>query len=822
MTEWKRIFRNRRLCIGLLVILLMNGFLFLRDQVAQDYKIDSTIPTFTISINTYGSGYEVAQKSVDSREGYDRYLQWLENYKDLPLADALTELEAEKERLTTILQINELLKSDSDMFLSDSLKQYREEYPDLVQQLENGELDLGEVHLDYVAVNHLLKQAEYLDNYDDYLATIQANKDKMLSFSIFNDPDSFSGRNIIKTANEFEALEGVSLTLGADGAISAFMDFSITDYLLLAVLVLICISFLDERKKGLWGVVHSAPNGRLRLAFQRAGILLGVSVIGVVLLYGSNLLMGFSVYRGMDELGRAAQSVELLGKMPLCCTVGEFLFLYLLFKIGATFLVALLLWLIFTAINNVKYTMIAAAGVLAAEYSLYTFLPVQSGLNVFKYFNIFTYISASDLYTNYLNIDLFGYPIGIRAVSQYACLPLILILAAVCITIHCHKRPTAGKDLLGQFVYSVNRVTDWFLRRFHLFGMELHKILSIQKGVLILVLFLYLVTGLTFTVNIPISSATDAAARQYTAQLAGEITEDTLQQIENIQAELDATLSAHEEARVRYESGEMEYPQYDVFARAAEAAKTKNDGLAIVRTRIEDLQALGMKKGITPWLIEESPYKGTYGTDAKPNQDRTAMVAMLTITLLLAGSMSYETQSGMNFLLASTLRGRKKLLQRKIGVAAALTTVVWVVAFGLEFHAFFGVCNTETLAAPVHNLSMLENFPVRCSIGMFLVGMYLFRWLALFACAMLTMLVSSCTKRLETAYIATCGVIVLPSVLYLFMRLEPLKYLSLALFLETATLIQNMQSLVIMLSALGMIIAILVLAYHVLCKKMRI
>ena len=449
MAEWKRILRNRRLCIGLLIILLLNGFLFLRDQKTQDYRIDGTIPTFTISINTYGGGYKVAQKSVDSREGYDRYLQWLENYKDPPIAEALTDLETEKERLTTILQINELLESDSDMFLSDSLEQYRAEYPEFVRQLENGELDLNEVHLDYVAVNHLLRQAKYLDSYDDYLTTIRANKEKMLSFSIFNDPDSFSGRNIIKTANEFEALESVSLTLGADGAITALMNFSITDYMLLAVLVLICISFLDERKKGLWGVVHSAPNGRLRLALQRAGILLGVSVIGVVLLYGSNLLMGFSVYGGMDDLGRAAQSVELLGKMPVCCTVGEFLLLYLLFKVGASFLVALLLWLIFTAINNVKYTMIAAAGVLATEYSLYTFLPVQSGLNVFKYFNIFTYITASDLYTNYLNIDLFGYPVGIRAVSQYACLPLILILAAACITIHCHKRPAAGKDLLG-------------------------------------------------------------------------------------------------------------------------------------------------------------------------------------------------------------------------------------------------------------------------------------------------------------------------------------------------------------------------------------
>ena len=820
MAECKRIFRNRRLCIGLLVILLLNNFLFLREQNVQNYRIDCTVPTFTVSFNIGNAGYEAAQKTVDSRDGYGRYLQWLENYKGHPLAEALTGLKAEKEKLTTTLQISELLESDSDMFLSDSLEQYRAEQPELVHQLENGELDLNEVYLDYVAVNHLLKQADYLDGYDDYLATIQANKEKMLSFSIFNDPDSFSGRNIIKTANEFEALQGVSLTLGADGAIAAFMDFSITDYLLLAVLVLICISFLDERKKGLWSVVHATPNGRLRQALQRAGILLGASVIGVVLLYGSNLLIGFCIYGGINDLGRATQSVELLGKMPMCCTVGEFLPLYLLFKIGATFLVALLLWLIFTAINNVKYTMIAAAGVLVAEYSLYTFLPVQSGLNVFKYFNIFTYITASDLYTNYLNIDLVGCPVGIRAVSQYACLPLILILAMTCITIHCHKRPATGKDLLGRFVYGVNRVTDWFLRRFHLLGMELHKTLSIQKGILILVLFLYLVSGLTFTVNIPVSSTTDAAVRQYTAQLAGEITEDTLKRIEDIQAELDATLATHEEARAQYENGEMEYPQYDVFARAAESAKTQSDGLAIVRARVGELQSLGTEKNITPWLIEESSYQSTYGADAKPNQNRAALVAMLTITLLLAGSMAYETQSGMDYLLASTLRGRRKLLHSKIGLAAILTAIVWAITYGLEFHAFLGVCDTATFAAPVQSLSMLENFPVRCSIGVFLVGLYLFRWLALFTCAMLTMLISSCMKRLETAYIATCGVILLPSVLYLFMGLEPMKYLSLGLLVKLMPIFQATYSFVSLILIFMLPITISSISFYRLRKKM--
>lgn len=112
------------------------------------------------------------------------------------------------------------------------------------------------------------------------------------------------------------------------------------------------------------------------------------------------------------------------GKLPLPCTVGQFLTQYMLLRIAAACFVALLLWLLLTAINNVKYTIIVAAGVLVAEYSLYTFLPVQSFLNAFKYFNIFTYISLSDFYTNYLNIDLFGFPLGIRSISQLAMLPI--------------------------------------------------------------------------------------------------------------------------------------------------------------------------------------------------------------------------------------------------------------------------------------------------------------------------------------------------------------------------------------------------------------
>ena len=136
-----------------------------------------------------------------------------------------------------------------------------------------------------------------------------------------------------------------------------------------------------------------------------------MSVFGVVLLYGTDLVIGFFFYGGVDDLNRAVQSVETLGRLTMLTTVGGFLVRFFLLRVAAAFLIALILWLLLTAINNVKYTIIVAAGVLVVEYRLYTFLPVQSALNVLKYFNIFTYIGLSDLYTNYLNIDIFTYPL---------------------------------------------------------------------------------------------------------------------------------------------------------------------------------------------------------------------------------------------------------------------------------------------------------------------------------------------------------------------------------------------------------------------------
>lgn len=776
MGELKRILSNRRLLIGLLLIILVNGFLFVREQISQNYSLDCSLPNAVITI----FDNEIPDNGIEPQAAYKSYLSWLDKTKKMPLNDAAEMLEREKSLLTEILR-------NSDF-----------------NETEN----ISEAELDYIAVNNLLNNAEYLTKYDDWLNSIQRNKENMQMFSLF-ETDSFSGRNIVKTADEFEKLRGVSLSLGADGAVNSFMSFSLTDYFMIVVLLIIVMSFFEERKAGLAGIIHAAPRGRAYLALQRIIILFGISVVEVLLLYGSNLAIGFSIYGGTDDLTRAVQSFEILGKLPMLCSVGSFLIYYLILQVLASFFIGLLFWLLFSAVNNVKYTIIIATVLLAVEYSLYSFLPVQSVWNGLKYFNLFTYISLSDLYTNYLNINLFGYPFGIRNISQLALLPMCMFLAAACVFIHCKKKPAGGKDILGKIAYCIRGITDKVLCRFGLLGTEAYKTLWIQKGIAIFALFVYMVFELSFSVNIPLNSAAEVAEQKYIGELSGEITDETFTKIDSIMEQLDKSISDYEKAKIDFENGIITKAKLNLFARDEAAASSSKEGLDRLRVRVNELKTNGADKGFTPWLIDETPFESVYGTAAQNNQHRAAIIAVLALTLLLAGSIVYERRSNMTFLSGSTIRGRGVLLSRKILLSVIVSAAVWMVVCGREVYILLTKFEIREWDIAVQNLSMLSEFPIHCSIRGWLIILYVYRLLALICGAMIVLLISSLVKRMELAYVSACGVMLLPSVLYAYMGVRLLKPLAYIVGVEAMPLLLDENGGVAHLMLWGVVLVVI-------------
>lgn len=198
------------------------------------------------------------------------------------------------------------------------------------------------------------------------------------------------------------------------------------------------------------------------------------------------------------------------------------------------------------------------------------------------------------------------------------------------------------------------------------------------------------------------------------------------------------------------------------------------------------------------------------------------MLALLILGLLLAGCMTYEKQSGITGLAASAVKGRRVLLARKILLAAGCATLVWSVVYGLELRAFLMICDTKMLSASAENLALLRNLPLSCKSGTALVFLYGFRLLTLFCAAMLLLLVSSCMKRMEAAYIAVCAVMLLPSLLYSYMELAPMKYLSLSVPISAMPLLQSENAIANVCIVTVCLFILIGISTFVLCKKFRI
>lgn len=781
MREYLRIFTNRRLWLGFGIILVFNMFFFWQAQKDGNYGMNLSANFSDSADLSFGLNGEIIDQTMDADpvRCHRIYRNLLRKYQSMDTLTAQAELEQMKQELGLLTEIYIIVQNQDQYYYEDQYEKYRLKYAPYIKKFQQGIWTREDVKSLTVAVDALLDQLSYLNGYEKYLDGIRENKDRLLAFSVFNDTDGFSGRNIIRTAGDFEKLAGISLSLGADGAVNAFLDFPLTDYLLLLTLIMVCLSFLEEREKGLWCIVHAAPSGRIRLAALRTGILFCVSAGASILLYGSDLYMGLAIYGGGIGLGRAAQSVELLGKLPQVCTVGGFLAQYFMMRIVSAFVLAMLLWLLLSAVHDVKLTIAVLAFFLSVEYVLYRFLPVQNLFGILKYFNIFTYIHLSDLYTNYLNADLFGYPAGIRRISQAALLPLGLACVVWGAVLSCIQKPAGGKSGLVRLAWLWNSVKDRMLRRLGLFGMEFYKLLFLQRGIVTAALFVYAALGLTFAVPVQDSTMPMVLTREYLMQWEGELNEETQKQIASVQKEIDMAADDLKRAQRQYDSGEIDYTQLDGCIRENEAAGIKQQALQRVQSRVNELQILSAEKGEKLWLLDESAYESIYGEAAGEQRQRAALVGLLAVILLLAGCFAYETKSGMNRVARTAVNGRGKWVLTKLSMALLVTTAVWGLIYGREVYTMINTCRTGTLRAPVQSLAMLTDFPVPCSIGTFLMLLYGYRWLMLVCSVFLVLCLSFRMKRMESAYLAGVGVL-LPSLLYHYIGIVPFRFLSLS------------------------------------------
>lgn len=774
MGEFKRVLFSRGVALVLVAVAAVNLFLFYRQQQDDNWGFPAS---------------NVIDVPVDAETARNLYNELEQRYHDADLDTALTEVqvladeEALYKDLQSLLQSWELYGKDDPnntqwvLYYEDDYEEAMEQWPEEMEKLRAGwEPDWVQMKVQTKAASKLADQLAHLTQYRDYPSQVQAACERLGRFSIFGKKGSFANRNLYKTAEDFAPLDGANLALGHDEAITSLFSYPLADWLLVLVLIYTALTFLDERQKGLWHVLYAAPGGRAPLALRRMGILALVSAAATVLLHGGVLALGFLKYGGLADLDRAAQSLAIFKTLPVVTSAGGLLVRYFLLRAITGFVLGLLLWLLSAANTGVRWMIVGLAVFLAAEYSCYTLLPDQSVFQLLKYGNIFSYIDLSVLFTRYLNLDFLTFPVNIRMLVEASCIPLALLLGGGCAVLQARMRPRQPAAPFARLGLHWNAFWDAVRSHLRLTGFEAYKLLIMQGGVLVLAVFFVLIFRLDIAAQI---SRTEAD--EYALKLQGPLTEEKLAEIDATKQEIDDRYNAVLTASDRLQSGEIDWYEFSDIVSGSTNVTAEQAGIKEVQLRTEALAARGEELDTTLWLLDDAPYQGIYGNEASSLRIRWNVLVLFALSLLLAGSMAADqTAGGLRHLLRAGAKGRAALLLRKYLLTGCGVVLLWAAPTAMEWKVLMSSVDPVTLDAPVQSVRFLVQFPLPISIGQFLMGLYLFRLLALLALGCIVLFLSSLFHRPEGAYVAACAALVIPTALWSWLGLEPLRFLSAA------------------------------------------
>lgn len=578
----------------------------------------------------------------------------------------------------------------------------------------------------------LKAQVEYLKDYPNYLERVQEQAYKMQHSSIFGaDPNSFTYRNIIKTAKDFADLSSDGVRLGDDLALQNWLAFSWADWGFLAAILLLIMSFLEERKKGLAAIVRSCPAGQGKLQSTRLLILLLYSAGMTFLLYYLPLVVSLVAEGGWSDLSRPVQSLAAFQKCTAQLTIGEFLVQFFFLKTVCGFFLGVLIWFALSFLEQVQLCWMVTAAALAVEYFLHTTIPAQSILSPLRYVNVFSYVFTSKIYTEYVNLNFFTYPIGKITMLLGLLLIGTIVLTTVIVVLMPKRYPFGNKDLLGKWIHLWNRIKDPVLRKLGMVGFEWYKQLFMTAGGLVLVL------GLLISRDLPLNSGAynrieDSLYRQYMAQVQGPVTQSTHDYI----AQAKASLEGVEINRAEFEAA---------------------------LNRLEQTVA-DMPEGA--WLVDDTMFLNIYGSESWYTQRNTALIALLIVCAGLSSLFAPEQNADLRRMLHSTPRGRERLFWAKYAVAVGITVLVWLMVFVQEWRTASEMLGEAILSVPCSSIGMLKG----CSgtVGEFMTALCISKGVVLVIPMNLCVFIAVRSERFEKAFLFSGVLLLIPAAAFRF------------------------------------------------------
>ena len=144
------------------------------------------------------------------------------------------------------------------------------------------------------------EKSDYIDGYTESVKAVITNASNMKKFSVFGTSESIA--NINKTENDYKRIKNVQVRELNSRAVEQFLKNDISIYIVLALMIYIIYNIYEYRDNGMWQIIYTAVNGRMRIAAKDVIVTGLITMLALFVMQLCGLVFMMCIYGGWNVL----------------------------------------------------------------------------------------------------------------------------------------------------------------------------------------------------------------------------------------------------------------------------------------------------------------------------------------------------------------------------------------------------------------------------------------------------------------------------------------------------------------------------------------
>ena len=617
---------------------------------------------------------------------------------ELPYEEALAKLQRDRDGLILVTFSSMFSSSEEEQeFFSEQFAGIAEPYGmtvrEMITEYESYAKDAEERQKLQTIFTTLSDQYSYIESYRAFIEELPERAAELEGISVFAHTDSYANRSIKKSLRDYLNLGTIEIRPEYDQGVKTIgSDYVSILFVFVLILGAAVILFSEEEENGLLKLLRTTRKGHEELAAAKWGTLLLCAAVFSVLIFGGQVLTA-GIRLGFEDLSRSLQSVS---DFRDCCyqiSVGGYLLISVLLPMAAALVFASVTAFLFVLLKKPWIAAGAAALLTGLNYLFYRFLSENAALNVLKFVNLFCLSDVNSRYADYCNIDLFGYPISV--------LPTVLAVAAVLIIAGgagCIIFFSKGLNLQLRLPFTLNRKVK-IRGSVKTFVQEHYRLYIGAFGLIAMAVFLFIGYRKIDQDELLLSNA-DYLYYSYGQEIAGEITDDTVEWFQKKQEELNLEASGG----ITDTSGMTEEERTAaIFAARMRSREIEEKQRAVERIMDEFIYLeMARGRGIPVHYISKIQTEPVYNEGTQ--YLLSAMLMLAILCFVFCPVFSQDEESGIGRLVHTTKRGRDHIFFMRYLVMFLFYTAAFLLFFLPQLYHWIRTVRMSDWEAPVQSV----------------------------------------------------------------------------------------------------------------------